>query len=170
MLDQTTLVQKAKTSSFYRNVLNWSLNKMIPFNRPHHFRIVEIDDYKLTTLVPYRRSNFNHIRGIHACALATVTEFTSGFLLITRLDAKKYRLIMQRLEMDYHYQGKMDAYATFEISERWMQQQIYDPLRSKDAVVVTCEVRIHDKNGNHLTTGKIFWQIKDWAKVKTKVG
>src|SRR3569623_3036662 len=101
MLDQTTLIQKAKTSSFYRKVLNWSLNKMIPFNRPHHFQIVEIDDYKLKSRVPYRKSNFNHIRGIHACALATVTEFTSGFLLITRLDAKKYRLIMQRLEMDY---------------------------------------------------------------------
>ena len=168
MFSQNAVLQKAKTSSFYLRILNWSLNKMIPFNRPHHFKIVEIGDYKLKTLIPYRKSNFNHIRGIHACALATVTEFTSGFLLVSKLDGKKYRLIMQRLEMDYHYQGKIDALATFEVSDSWMQQQIYEPLNSQDAVVITCEVKIHDTKGNHLTTGKIFWQIKDWAKVKTK--
>jgi len=168
MFDQNILIRKAKTSSFYLKLLNWSLNKMIPFNKPHHFTIAEMGDYKLRTRVPYRKSNFNHIRGIHACALATVTEFTSGFLLISRLDVKKYRLIMQRLEMDYHYQGKIDAVAEFEISEQWMQQQIYEPLKNQDAVVITCNVKIHDVKGNHLTTGKIFWQIKDWAKVKTK--
>lgn len=169
MFDQNTILQKAKTSSFYLKILNWSLNKMIPFNKPHHFKVVTIEDYKLQTLIPYRKSNFNHIRGIHACALATVTEFTSGFLLISLLDAKKYRLIMHRLEMDYHYQGKIDALATFEISDTWMREQIYDPLKSQDAVEVVCEVKIHDVKGNHLTTGKIFWHIKDWAKVRTKV-
>ena len=168
MFDQNVLIQKAKTSSFYRKILNWSLNKMIPFNKPHRFSVVEISDYRLRTLVPYRKSNFNHIRGIHACALATVSEFTSGFLLLSRLDIKKYRLIMQRLEMDYHYQGKMDAIAEFEISEDWMQQQVYEPLTRQDAIVIPCEIRIHDVKGNHLTTGKIFWQIKDWTKVKTK--
>jgi len=71
--------------------------------------------------------------------------------------------------MDYHYQGKMDAVAVFEISEQWIQQQIYDPLTTNNAIVIPCEVKIHDIKGNHLTTGKIFWQIKDWAKVKTKV-
>jgi len=168
MFDQQAVLQKAKTSSFYLKLLNWSLNRMIPFNKPHGFKVVQLGDYMLKTLIPYRKKNFNHIRGIHACALATVTEFTSGFLLISRLDPKKYRLIMQRLEMDYHYQGKMDAVAVFEISEQWIQQQIYDPLKTQDAIILPCEVKIHDVKGNHLTTGKIFWQIKDWAKVKTK--
>ncbi|HEY0655032.1 MAG TPA: DUF4442 domain-containing protein, partial [Chryseosolibacter sp.] len=118
--------------------------------------------------IPYRKSNFNHIRGLHACALATISEFTTGFLLVSKLDAKKYRLIMQRLEMDYHYQGKMDAFAEFQISEAWLAENIYTPLKSKDSVVVNCQVRIHDTKGNHLTTGNVFWQIKDWAKVKTK--
>jgi hypothetical protein len=35
--------------------------------------------------------------------------------------------------------------------------------------VIICEVKIHDAAGNHLTTGKVFWQVKDWAKVKTKI-
>ncbi|HCR54247.1 MAG TPA: DUF4442 domain-containing protein [Cytophagales bacterium] len=169
MLDPAKILEKAKKSSFYRGLLNFSLDRMIPFNKPHGFHVSEIGDYHLKTKIPYRKSNFNHIRGLHACALATISEFTTGFLLVTKLDAKKYRLIMQKLEMSYHYQGKMDAYATFTISEDWLKANIYNPLASADAVVVICEVKIYDKNENHLTTGLVHWQIKDWGKVKTKV-
>jgi hypothetical protein len=87
---------------------------------------------------------------------------------VSKLDAKKFRLIMQRLEMDYHYQGKMDAFAEFEISENWLNEKIYTPLKSNDAVVVPCQVKITDEKGNHLTTGNVYWQIKDWNKVRTK--
>lgn len=169
MFDPAKLVQKAKTSAFYRKILNWSLARMIPFNKPHQFQIVGLSDFRIKTLIPYRKSNFNHIRGLHACSLATVSEFTTGFLLISALDMKKYRLIMTRLEMDYHYQGKMDSYAEFSISPAWLNENIVTPLMSLDAVVVPCEVKIIDAQGSHLTTGKIFWQIKDWSKVKTKI-
>ena len=169
MFDPAKIIEKAKHSSFYLRVLNWSLNRMIPFNKPHGFRVVTVGDYYLRTLIPYGRRNFNHIRGLHACALATVSEFTTGFLLVSKLDGKKFRLIMQRLEMDYHYQGKMDATAEFSASAQWFTENIYDPLKTTDAVVVPCEVKIHDIEGNHLTTGKVFWQIKNWSKVRTKV-
>jgi hypothetical protein len=168
-MDLQKLLRQAEVSSFYRWVLNRGLNYTIPFNRPHRFKVLEISNQHLKIKLPYRRSNFNHIRGIHACALATVSEFSTGLLLIKRLDPSKYRLIMQRLEMDYHYQGKMDSTATFAITEEWLDQQIFTPLQTRDSVVVTCEVKIHDTAGNHLTTGKVYWQIKDWKKVKTKV-
>jgi hypothetical protein len=168
MFDPNEVFQKAKTSSFYLWLLNWSLARMIPFNKPHGFKIVALDDYSLKIIIPYRKSNFNHIRGLHACALATISEFSTGFLLVSKLDAKKYRLIMQRLEMDYHYQGKMDAFAEFQISEVWLNEKIYTPLKSSEAVVVICQVKITDVKGNHLTTGNVHWQIKDWNKVKTK--
>lgn len=169
MFNPANVIEKAKQSKFYRKILNWSLDRMIPFNKPHGFTVVEIGDYHLKTLIPYKTKNFNHIRGLHACALATISEFTTGFLLVTKLDAKKYRLIMQRLEMDYHYQGKMDSYAEFRISEQWLEENIYTPLKSNEATVIPCIVKIHDEKGNHLTTGKVFWQVKDWSKVKTKV-
>ncbi|HYF70060.1 MAG TPA: DUF4442 domain-containing protein [Ohtaekwangia sp.] len=168
-MDIQKLVQRAQTSGFYRKLLNWGLNRMIPFNKPHGFEVIELGPDYLKVSLPYRKKNFNHIRGIHACALATVSEFTTGFLLVSKLDSGKYRLIMQRLEMDYHYQGKMDAVAQFQADDRWLEQHIYFPLKEQESVVVICEVKIHDKAGNHLTTGKVFWQIKEWQKVKTKV-
>ena len=75
---------------------------------------------------------------------------------------------MQRLEMDYHYQGKMDGKATYSMTNEAVRQQIIEPLETRDSVVVVCEVKIHDEAGNHLTTGRVHWQVKDWRKVKTK--
>jgi len=169
MFDPAKIVEKAKHSSWHLKILNWSLNRMIPFNKPHDFKIVEIGDYHIKTHIPYKKSNFNHIRGLHACALATISEFTTGFLLITKLDAQKYRLIMQRLEMDYHYQGKKNAFAIFALSLEWFEQNIYSPLKNQDSTVVICEVKIVDEDNHHLTTGRVYWQVKAWSKVKTKV-
>ena len=169
MIDLNRALARAKTSSFHLRLLNLALDRIVPFNKPHGFRIVEIGDDHIKTLIPYRKRNLNHIRGLHACALATLSEFTTGFLLLTRLDGSKFRLIMQRLEMDYHYQGKMDSTATYSITDEAIRQQILEPLATRDSVVIVCEVKIHDQAGNHLTTGKVQWQIKDWQKVKTKL-
>ena len=163
------IVDKAKRSGFHRKILNLGLNQAVPFNKPHGFKVMEIGDYHLKTLVPYRKANFNHIRGIHACALATLSEFTTGFLLLTKLDPNRFRLIMQRLSMEYHYQAKMKAYGNFTISEEWLENMIYTPLKTVEKVVVDCEVKIHDAENNHISTGNVSWQIKSWEKVKTKV-
>jgi hypothetical protein len=75
---------------------------------------------------------------------------------------------MQRMEMDYHFQGKMDAFAEFQVTEEWYTSEIVDPLTRADAVVVPCTVKVIDAKGNHLTTGVVYWQVKNWSKVKTK--
>ena len=168
-MNTKVLVEKARTSKLYLRILNMGLARMIPFNKPHGFKIVEVDEYGVKTLIPYRRSNFNHIKGLHACGLATISEFTTGFVLVNQLNPKKYRIIMQKMEMEYHYQGKMDAYGQFEVNEKWMNDKIYKPLEAEESVVVVCEIKIHDKAGNHLTTGKVYWQVKSWEKVKTKI-
>jgi len=30
-------------------------------------------------------------------------------------------------------------------------------------------VEVHDESGNHLATGTVIWQVKEWSKVRTKV-
>ncbi len=168
-MDTSKIVEKAKSSSFYLWLLNSGLNSMIPFNKPHGFKVVEITDTSIKTKLPYKRGNFNHIKGLHACALATLSEFSTGFLMISRLDPKKYRIILKTLEMEYHYQGKMDGFGTFEINDQWLDEKIYNPLKENESTVVICEIKIHDTEGNHLTTGKVHWQVKSWDKVKTKL-
>lgn len=168
-MDLLKIIEKAKKSSFYLRLLNNGIASLVPFNKPHGFKVIEISSNHLKTMVPYRKSNLNHIKGIHACALATLSEFTTGFLLMTKLDQKKYRLIMHSLNMDYHYQAKMDAYASFFISQEWLDELIYKPLEVSEKVLVDCEVKIYDKETNHISTGNVKWQIKSWGQVKTKV-
>ena len=140
----SSFIERAKHSRFYLWLLNVGLLRMIPFNKPHGFRIMEIGDYDIKLLLPYKRKNLNHIRGLHACALATISEYTTGLLLISKLGFDRYRIIMQRLEMDYHYQGKMDATAHFSISEDWLRQHILEPLKFQESATVICEIKIYD--------------------------
>jgi acyl-coenzyme A thioesterase PaaI-like protein len=162
-------IANAKASSFGLWKLNFGLGFMIPFNKPHRIKIKTIEDDKVTTIIPYRKKNFNHIKGIHACGMATAAEFASGFLLLTKLGAKKYRLIMQSLEMEYLYQAKTDIVAEFELSSSWLNENVIGPLEKEDVVMVKCEIKLYDTNRNHVATGFTNWQIKDWAKVKTKL-
>jgi acyl-coenzyme A thioesterase PaaI-like protein len=163
------IIKKARSSSFYLKMLNYGLNHTIPFNKPHGIKVIEIDDHHIKTFIPYKKRNFNHIRGVHACALATLSEFTTGFLLISRLDSKKYRIIMKALYMDYFWQAKKHVYASFEISDQWLEENVYKPLESEEAVLVKCTVETRDEDDNLLATGNIHWHIKPWEKVRTKV-
>ena len=88
-------------------------------------------------------------------------------LLSLKLNMKEYRLIMQSMQVEYKYQGKMDARAEFHASEEWLNDKILNPLKSQDKVIVECTVDTKDTEGNTLCTAKINWQIKNWKKVKT---
>ena len=76
---------------------------------------------------------------------------------------------MQSLSMEYHFQAKMDASGSFIISDEWLDKLVYKPMESTEKVLVTCEIKIHDKEGNHISTGNVKWQVKSWEQVKTKV-
>ena len=168
MLDPAILFEKAKNSKRHLNLLNFGLARMIPFNKPHGFKITELSDWSVTVHIPYKRRNFNHIKGIHACALATASEYSTGLVLLNKLNPKKYRIIMQKMEMQYHYQAKKDTKVVFKIDEKWLTEMVLDPLKGQESIVVNCEVLSFDKDDNHLTTGNIFWQIKPWDKVRTR--
>ena len=161
------IIADAKSSSFGLKKMNFGLFRMIPFNKPHGIKIIKLEDDKVVTQIKYKRKNLNHIKGIHACGLATCAEFASGMLLITKLDARKYRLIMQSLDMEFHYQAKKDATAEFELSDAWVKENILDPLSSQEKVQVKCEIMLYDADRNHVATGHTNWQIKPWDKVKT---
>lgn len=163
------LLAKARKSKFWLWVLNKSLQKVVPFNRPHRIVVTRVTENGIHAQIPLRRNNLNHIRGIHACGLATVAEFTSGLVLLSRLGEKNYRLIMESIEVKYHYQAKSTATAVFEWPEEKLKQEILEPLKTADAVYIRCEIPVTDREGNLVCTAFTNWQIKPWQKVKTRV-
>lgn len=162
-------IQAAKTSRFGLWKLNFGLFRIIPFNKPHGIKISKLTDTNIETSIKYKRSNLNHIKGVHACGLATTAEFASGFLLLTKLNPKKYRLIMESISMTYHYQAKSDVVAKFSLTEDWLNENILTPLKETNVVFIKCQIDLYDTENNHISTGFTNWQIKDWSAVKTGV-
>lgn len=167
MLQLANFIKKAEHSAMWLFLLNVALRRIIPFNAPHRFRIIQIAIGAVTIKIPYRRRNFNHIKGLHACALATVAEYATGIALLSRL-GEDYRIIMRSMQVDYQFQGKMDATASFSVSESDFQQLIVTPLKSADSIDFVAKPIVKDAAGNVLCTPAITWQIKSWQKVRLK--
>ncbi len=163
------LIKKGRRSQFWLWVLNHFLAWVIPFNRPHGFRLLEIGDDKVRSSAPYRRKNHNHVRGIHACAIATIAEFSAGFLLLSKLDPAQYRLVMSKLEVEYFYQAKENIIAQSMLNDDAFRLQVLEPLGEDGSCFILMETQVHDTAGNEIANGKTTWQIKRWDQVRTKV-
>lgn len=168
MKDLLQYFQKAKKSSFHRWVLNIVLWKMVPFNKPHRIKVVEILEDGLVLEAPYVTSNKNHIKGIHACLLATLCEYVIGLNLMLHISPKEYRIILKSIQMVYHYQAKTSVRIKWGISKEVLENEIMGPLRTEGVIFKEFIAEVYDLNGNHICTGSVNWQLKDWKKVKTK--
>ncbi len=162
------LMRKAETSAFKKRLLQFVLNYSIPFNRPHGFKIVEVFNDGFHIALPYWRINRNHIRGIHACALATLSEFISGLTLIKVIGRDDLRIIMKELKMTYHFQAKKNVSAVLHLTPQMLEQNVFDPLKTQDSVFYLMKVEVYDIDKNHICSGEINWQLKKWDKVRTK--
>ncbi len=161
------LIEQAEGSRFKLRVLNFLLHRYIPFNKPHGLKLTKINKEKVEVSIPFKKKNLNHIKGLHACVLATAAEYSSGLLLLYKIGSKDYRIIMESLRVEYHYQAKMEATATFEITDSEFHETVLTPLNNKGIVFKECIIKLHDKSGNHLCTAYTNWQIKAWKSVKT---
>lgn len=162
------LLERAAHSDFQLWLLNNILLYKIPFNHTHKLRITGVHSSGVTVVLPFRRSNLNHLKGLHACALATLCEYTAGLSLQRVISGDNYRLIMKNLHMEYHYQGKSSASAMLELDPTWVDEKIRKPLQSN--AVADIEIRVHafDEQKNMLCTADVDWQIKHWDQVRTK--
>lgn len=161
------LAIKAETSGVWLFVLNRLLGRVIPFNRPHSFSLVEIGSDHIVVTAPYKRRNLNHIKGIHACAIATVAEFSAGFLLLTKLELHRYRLIMAKIEVEYNYQAKQRIFSKCTALPEQIESSIIEPLQHQDQVTVDMVSEISDADGNDIARAVTTWQIKRWDRVRT---
>ena len=162
------LLEKAKTSKFYLWVLNFVLLRVVPFNKPHNINVIHIGDDEFTLCAKPSKNNRNHVKGIHACLLATLCEYASGLSLLTHISSTEYRIILKTINMTYHYQAKTNVYVTFKMTQQQIDNDIVKPLQTQDAIFREYTVDVYDEQKNHICTGLINWQIKAWKNVKTK--
>ena len=163
------LVEKAKHSKFYLGLLNFLLLRTVPFNKPHNLRVTKIDGDELTICARIIKNNLNHIKGVHACLLATLCEYVSGLSLLLHLSPKEYRIILKSIHMTYHYQAKTAVFVKFKLTKEEITSSILIPLQSEEKCFREFTVDVFDDQNNHICTGLINWQIKAWKNVKMKI-
>jgi len=144
------------------------LLRTVPFNNPHKIKIQSIGDDGIIMMAANTRNNRNHIKGIHACLLATLCEYASGLSLLLDLSPKEYRIILKNIHMTYHYQAKTNVFVKFNISTE-EKQNIFGSLQKEEAIFKEFTVDVFDESNNHICTGLINWQIKAWKNVKMKI-
>jgi acyl-coenzyme A thioesterase PaaI-like protein len=161
-----SILLKAQSSSFYLWLLNRLLWRLIPFNHSHKVSIHKISDEQVIIKLPYKRSNQNHLKGMHACALATLCEYACGIGLMTKLDPKNYRIILKEIKLDYLAQAKSDVFAAFTIDDITLQNEVIKPLSETGVIVKTYTIEAFDKSNKAICTGQITWQLKKWDMVR----
>lgn len=163
------LVEKARHSKFYLWLLNYALLRTVPFNKSHKLKISKIDGDELTIYAENKKFNQNHIKGVHACLLATLCEYASGLSLLLHLSSKEYRIILKNIHMTYHYQAKSNVFVKFNLSKEQVALTILIPLQTEEKLLKEFTVEVYDESNNHICTGLINWQIKAWKNVKMKI-
>jgi acyl-coenzyme A thioesterase PaaI-like protein len=155
-------------TSIELKVLDKILSFMIPFNAPHGFKIHTLDKDQVSIELPYKKINFNHLKGIHACALVTLGEFCAGLSLIKFFSFEQYRPILKSIHSDFHYQAKTSVIGTILISHEQIEN-VKKRLETEEKVLVPLITTVTDRNQNKIATITTEWQIKKWEHVKTKI-
>src|SRR3990167_10331092 len=160
------LIKKSEHSKKYLWLLNRIMNHTVRFNKPHGFQVIKIAPDFVQTFAPYHKKNFNHVRGIHACAIATVGELAAGLMLMYHFSPKNYRIIMSNIHVDYHYQAKKDIIATAALSAI-EKENILQILTQHNKTTHTINSEIKDDDHTLIATMTSTWQIKNWNEVRT---
>jgi acyl-coenzyme A thioesterase PaaI-like protein len=158
-------IRRAEHSPVHRRALSRLLSWVIPFNRPHGLVIETLDPTRVEVSLPFTRTNQNHVGGLHACALATCAEFSCGILLLRHFPSEQFRLLMRKMEVEYHRQGRSTARARCTISTETLEG-ITRALDAKSYTMVDLVVEVFDRSDEKLCTATVSWQLRRWDTVR----
>ena len=163
MLNQMLQHPTGLKLTLLNSILSWA----IPFNAPHGFKLLEVKSDRVSAKIPLKRNNLNHIRSIHACALATGGEFCAGIYLLKIFPSTTYRLILSNLQVEYLYQAKTNVICIVTGNES-RNNQVMQEIQTSGKALIDLETVLKDETGNIVAKVLTKWQIKRWDQVRTK--
>lgn len=135
------------------------LQEIIPFNRPHRLSVVKLGHAECVVRLPLRRRNLNHLRTIHACALATAAEYASGLCLLSALGVQDMRLIMSSLNMKYTRRAESECLATASLSSEDLTS-VKLKLEEEGRAMFVLHSVVRDAEDEIVAKAEITWHVK----------
>ncbi len=162
------LLERTSTehNAFALAILNKLLPQVIPFNGPLGLKIEALTNTRSLVSIPFIRANKNHLGGVHACAMATVGEYTAGILALKHFGAEDYRLILKNISVDYFKQGRQKLWAEVKVESFPEKGDAFDLhlvthlYQSKPTNATSAE--------GPVATIKTHWQLKKWSLLRSK--
>ena len=143
------------TSKFPKSIRStlWSkaFGRVVPMVGTANIRYLEVDKDHVTVRIENQRNMQNHIKGVHAAAMALLAETATGFL--TALHVPDDRIVLiKSLHVDYLKvaQGGLTATATLSADQ---QKLIADQEKGELLIPVT----VIDDSGNEPIQCRMLW-------------
>ena len=143
------------TSKFPKSIRStlWSkaFGRVVPMVGTANIRYLEVDKDHVTVRIENQRNMQNHIKGVHAAAMALLAETATGFL--TALHVPDDRIVLiKSLHVDYLKvaQGGLTATATLSADQ---QKLIADQEKGELLIPVT----VIDDSGNEPIQCQMLW-------------
>lgn len=129
---------------------------MIPYTGSMRPIVMQIEPGYAQVHLPDRRRVRNHLRSIHAIALANLAEFTTGLATLTGAPADS-RAILVRLDISYHKKARGTLRSECRST----------PPTSSEEQELPVEAFIYDESGDCVATGTATWLIGPAANKQT---
>ena len=156
-MSQTNRLSKLvkATSKFPKSLRStlWSkaFGRVVPMVGTANIRYLEVDQHHVTVRLENQRNMQNHIKGIHAAAMALLAETATGFLTGLHIPDNRI-LLIKSLHVDYVkvVQGGLTATATLS-----KEQQDYIAVQDKGEMLIP--VTVTDDSGIEPIKCEMVW-------------
>lgn len=143
------------TSKFPQGIRTtlWSkaFGRIVPMVGTANIRYLEVDQHHVVVRIENQRNMQNHIKGVHAAAMALLAETATGFL--TGLHVPDHRiLLIKSLHVDYLKVAQGGLTATASLSP---EQQQFIAEQEKGELLIP--VTVIDDTGNEPIQCQMLW-------------
>lgn len=132
-------------------VLSRLFGRFVPFIGTAGLRFEQVETERMVVSIRNRRSVQNHIKGVHAAAMALLAETATGFVVAMNLPDDKL-MLLKSMKVDYlqRTQGSMRAVATL------TPAQIAE-VQSLEKGTILVPVSISDESGAEPIACEMHW-------------
>ena len=141
-------------------LLSYVFNSNIKYAGTTGIEIVEWNTHQVVVNLKNRRKIQNHLGGIHATAMATLAESTSGMIFGIHLNDTTHIPLLKRMEIQYVKRAIGDLQAVATIT----QDQI-DEIQTTSKGSSIIQVNVTDDTGNEPIKCEMEWA---WTTKKSK--
>lgn len=138
--------------------LNSALPQLIPVVSRMGLQIVAAQRGKVTTMAPFT-GNGNHLGGMYAGVLFTVSEFLGGLIATTSFDTQLYYPVAKDFRITFRAPATSDVWASAELTEPELDR-IATEAQSRGKADYTLASAITDVNGTVVASTEGLFQLR----------